>query len=100
MWSKGMLQNAKQLKDTKLSVWSKIPAAALQELAADPRFVGGQIGMVGVLQTEVLMTYAEISLKPKLFDTRHSLTCNEDRGDYFIIFTALNSVLEVTLCRP
>jgi hypothetical protein len=26
-------------------------AAALQELAADPRFVGGQIGMVGVLQT-------------------------------------------------
>lgn len=26
-------------------------AAALQELAADPRFVGGQIGMIGVLQT-------------------------------------------------
>jgi hypothetical protein len=26
-------------------------AAALQELAADPRFVGGQIGMLGVLQT-------------------------------------------------
>lgn len=26
-------------------------AAALQELAADPRFVGGQIGCVGVLQT-------------------------------------------------
>ena len=26
-------------------------AAALQELAADPRFVGGQIGMVGVLHT-------------------------------------------------
>jgi len=26
-------------------------AAALQELAADPRFVGGQIGLVGVLQT-------------------------------------------------
>jgi hypothetical protein len=26
-------------------------AAALQALAADPRFVGGQIGMVGVLQT-------------------------------------------------
>jgi hypothetical protein len=26
-------------------------AAALQELAQDPRFVGGQIGMVGVLQT-------------------------------------------------
>jgi hypothetical protein len=26
-------------------------AAALQELAKDPRFVGGQIGMVGVLQT-------------------------------------------------
>jgi hypothetical protein len=26
-------------------------AAALQELARDPRFVGGQIGMVGVLQT-------------------------------------------------
>jgi len=26
-------------------------AAALQELALDPRFVGGQIGMVGVLQT-------------------------------------------------
>jgi hypothetical protein len=26
-------------------------AAALQQLAADPRFVGGQIGMVGVLQT-------------------------------------------------
>ena len=26
-------------------------AAALQELAADPRFVGGQIGLLGVLQT-------------------------------------------------
>lgn len=26
-------------------------AAALQQLAADPRFIGGQIGMVGVLQT-------------------------------------------------
>src|SRR5690606_24429780 len=26
-------------------------AAALQELAADPRFVGGQIGLVGVLHT-------------------------------------------------
>jgi hypothetical protein len=26
-------------------------AAALQELAADPRFVGGQIGLVGMLQT-------------------------------------------------
>jgi hypothetical protein len=26
-------------------------AAALQELAQDPRFVGGQIGMIGVLQT-------------------------------------------------
>ncbi len=26
-------------------------AAALQQLAADPRFLGGQIGMVGVLQT-------------------------------------------------
>ena len=26
-------------------------AAALQQLAADPRFVGGQIGLVGVLQT-------------------------------------------------
>jgi hypothetical protein len=26
-------------------------AAALQQLASDPRFVGGQIGMVGVLQT-------------------------------------------------
>jgi hypothetical protein len=26
-------------------------AAALQELAADPRFVGGQIGFLGVLQT-------------------------------------------------
>jgi hypothetical protein len=26
-------------------------AAALQELAGDPRFVGGQIGLVGVLQT-------------------------------------------------
>ena len=26
-------------------------AAALQELAADPRFVGGQVGMVGVLHT-------------------------------------------------
>ena len=26
-------------------------AAALQELAQDPRFVGGQIGIVGVLHT-------------------------------------------------
>ena len=26
-------------------------AAALQQLALDPRFVGGQIGMVGILQT-------------------------------------------------
>jgi len=29
----------------------RISAAALQELASDPRFVGGQIGMIGVLQT-------------------------------------------------
>ena len=29
----------------------RLSAAALQELAWDPRFVGGQIGMVGVLQT-------------------------------------------------
>lgn len=29
----------------------RISAAALQQLARDPRFVGGQIGMVGVLQT-------------------------------------------------
>jgi putative transposase len=26
-------------------------ASALQQLAADPRFVGGQLGMLGVLQT-------------------------------------------------
>lgn len=29
----------------------KASAAATQQLAADPRFIGGQIGMVGVLQT-------------------------------------------------
>ena len=33
------------------SVLFRRSAAALQQLAADPRFLGGQIGMVGVLQT-------------------------------------------------
>ncbi len=33
------------------NLFFRASAAALQELAADPRFVGGQIGCMGVLQT-------------------------------------------------
>jgi predicted RNA-binding Zn-ribbon protein involved in translation (DUF1610 family) len=33
------------------TLFFRASAAALQQLAADPRFVGGQIGMLGVLQT-------------------------------------------------
>jgi hypothetical protein len=33
------------------SLFFRASAAALQQLAADPRFVGGRIGMLGVLQT-------------------------------------------------
>lgn len=33
------------------ALFFRASAAALQQLAADPRFVGGQIGMLGVLQT-------------------------------------------------
>jgi hypothetical protein len=33
------------------SLFFRATAAALQQLAADPRFVGGQLGMLGVLQT-------------------------------------------------
>jgi len=33
------------------SLLFRASAAALQQLAHDPRFIGGQIGMVGVLQT-------------------------------------------------
>jgi hypothetical protein len=32
-------------------IFFRMSAAALQELAQDPRFVGGQIGLMGVLQT-------------------------------------------------
>ena len=40
-------QNQRQL----YSLLFRSSATALQQLAADPRFLGGQIGMVGVLQT-------------------------------------------------
>jgi hypothetical protein len=40
-------QHARQL----YNVLFRSSASALQQLAADPRFLGGQIGMVGVLQT-------------------------------------------------
>jgi hypothetical protein len=33
------------------TLFFRASAAALQQLAADPRFLGGQIGMLGVLQT-------------------------------------------------
>ncbi len=40
-------QHSRQL----YNVLFRSSASALQQLAADPRFLGGQIGMVGVLQT-------------------------------------------------
>ena len=42
---------ARQHQRPLYSLLFRSSAAALQQLAADPRFLGGQIGMVGVLQT-------------------------------------------------
>jgi hypothetical protein len=42
---------ARQHPDTVYSLLFQASAAALQQLAQDPRFLGGQIGMLGVLQT-------------------------------------------------
>lgn len=42
---------ARRHPQTVYNLFFRTSAAALQELAQDPRFVGGQIGMVGVLQT-------------------------------------------------
>lgn len=42
---------ARRHPQTIYNLFFRTSAAALQELAQDPRFVGGQVGMVGVLQT-------------------------------------------------
>jgi hypothetical protein len=42
---------ARQNQRSLYSLLFRSSATALQQLAADPRFLGGQIGMVGVLQT-------------------------------------------------
>jgi hypothetical protein len=42
---------ARQQPETIYSLLFHTSAAALQQLAHDPRFLGGQIGMLGVLQT-------------------------------------------------
>jgi hypothetical protein len=42
---------ARQQPRTLYTLLFRASAAALQQLAQDPRFVGGQIGMIGVLQT-------------------------------------------------
>jgi putative transposase/transposase-like zinc-binding protein len=42
---------ARQQPETIYPLLFRTSAAALQQLAQDPRFVGGQIGMLGVLQT-------------------------------------------------
>ncbi len=42
---------ARQHQRRMYTLFFRASAAALQQLAADPRFVGGQIGMLGVLQT-------------------------------------------------
>jgi hypothetical protein len=42
---------ARQQPETIYSLLFRTSAAALQQLAQDPRFLGGQIGMLGVLQT-------------------------------------------------
>lgn len=44
-------QVARSHPKTVYNLLFRVSAAALQQLAADPRFVGGQIGMVGVLHT-------------------------------------------------
>lgn len=44
-------QVARSHQQTVYNILFRASAAALQQLAADPRFVGGQIGMVGVLHT-------------------------------------------------
>jgi hypothetical protein len=43
-------QLARSNQKTAYNILFRTSAAALQQLARDPRFVGGQIGMVGVLQ--------------------------------------------------
>ena len=47
----GLRQVARQNQKLIYELLFQTSAAALQELAADPRFVGGQIGLLGVLQT-------------------------------------------------
>jgi len=42
---------ARRKQELVYNLFFRASAAALQELAADPRFVGGQIGCMGVLQT-------------------------------------------------
>jgi hypothetical protein len=47
----GLRALARQHSRTVYSLLFRASAAALQQLAQDPRFLGGQIGMLGVLQT-------------------------------------------------
>jgi hypothetical protein len=47
----GLRTVARQHPRTLYSLLFRASAAALQQLAQDPRFLGGQIGMLGVLQT-------------------------------------------------
>jgi hypothetical protein len=47
----GLRSVARRHQKTIYNLLFRASAAALQQLASDPRFVGGQIGMMGVLQT-------------------------------------------------
>jgi predicted RNA-binding Zn-ribbon protein involved in translation (DUF1610 family) len=47
----GLRQVAHRHQQVVYDIFFRMSAAAVQELAQDPRFVGGQIGLLGVLQT-------------------------------------------------
>jgi hypothetical protein len=47
----GLRALARQQQRTIYNLLFRASAAALQQLAQDVRFLGGQIGMIGVLQT-------------------------------------------------
>jgi hypothetical protein len=49
----GLRQVARRHQKCIYNLLFRTSAAATQKLADDPRFVGGQIGMIGVLQTDV-----------------------------------------------
>jgi hypothetical protein len=47
----GLREVARSHQQVVYDIFFRVSAAALQELARDPRFVGGQLGLLGVLQT-------------------------------------------------